>query len=229
MSYKYTSRNLLDEPHNYMYSEFKGEDFLSEYLENRINFLWNLAPNDHNEFTGLDKHVLNQAYNILTPKKNANLLRIPEAFIPKSYSNLPTLQKIVSPHSFTIKEKIETFELLEAILQNYLLERSLSHDVWLNRIVQRFEVTKKLGKYYLPGFRKSEGGYDDIRLYQVLSIILAFSYSQSKELQHLSTLLKVNDLLLSLPRALLNFEGNILSWNVGVVLEINAVSSFLES
>jgi len=229
MNYKYTARNLLDEPNNYMYSDFKGEVFLSDYLENRINLLCNLVMTYNCEFTDLDQHVSNEAFNVLSRNKSPALTKIPSNLIPQSFINLPSLNKLTPPKSFPNQEKIETFQLLEAILHSYLFGESLLTEVWLNRLVQRFEVTKKLGKYYLPGFRKSEGGYEDIRLYQVFSIVLAFAYSQSKRLQYLSTLLKVNDLLLSLPRGMFNFEGNIPSWNAGVVLEVNAVFSFLKS
>lgn len=229
MNYKYTARNLLDEPHNYMYSDFKGEEFLSDYLENRIYLLCNLVTSDHCEFTDLDQHVSNEAFNVLSRNKSSALTKIPSNLIPQSFDNLPSLHKSTLPKSFPNQEKIETFQLLEAILHSYLFGESLLAEVWLNRFVQRFEVTKKLGKYYLPGFRKSEGGYEDIRLYQVFSIVLAFAHSQSNHFQWLSTLLKVNDLLLSLPQEMFNFEGNIPSWNAGVVIEVNAVFSFLKS
>ena len=60
-------------------------------------------------------------------------------------------------------------------------------------------MTKKLYTEYPPGFRKGNGANDDIGLYKQLAIVLALAYVQNQNLQYLSTLLKVNDLLLSLP------------------------------
>jgi hypothetical protein len=70
---------------------------------------------------------------------------------------------------------------------------------WLDRLVQRFEVTKKLYEFYPPGFRKGEGDNSFIKPYWLLAMCLYLFYVQTNEIKYLSTLLKVSDLLCSLP------------------------------
>ena len=39
MDYEYTKTNRIQHPHNYMYSEYFGADFIDVYLQNRLKFL----------------------------------------------------------------------------------------------------------------------------------------------------------------------------------------------
>ena len=228
MKYLYTEKNLLEAPHNYMYSEFKGREFLENYYKNRIKLLLTLVMGEEDQFSTLDQNIFNEANKILIKLKNSSL-KIPDNLLPPSIGEVTPLNKIVLPQPFPNAEKIETLKLLDALLYEYINEESSAKEIWLSRLIQRFEVTKKLKEYYLPGFRKSEGSYYKIRLYQLLSIVLAIAHSQSGQFQYLSTLLKVNDLLLSLPLKMFDSEESISSWRMGVVLEIASISSILQS
>lgn len=228
MRYFYTEKNLLEEPHNYMYSEFKGREFLENYYKNRIKLLLTLVMGEEDQFSTLDQNIFNEANKILIKLKNSSL-KIPDNLLPPSIGEVTPLNKIVLPQPFPNAEKIETLKLLDALLYEYINEESSAKEIWLSRLIQRFEVTKKLKEYYLPGFRKSEGSYYKIRLYQLLSIVLAIAHSQSGQFQYLSTLLKVNDLLLSLPLKMFDSVESISSWRMGVVLEIASISSILQS
>ena len=101
--------------------------------------------------------------------------------------------------------------------------------VWVDRLLQRFEVNKKLRMEYLPGFRKGLGKDDDIRLYQCFSLILSLSYLQQGGLQYLSTLLKLNDLLLSLPKEILVGNDSYGYWAMGTIVELFAVQKLASS
>ena len=130
--------------------------------------------------------------------------------------------------SFPNKETVDSFELLDTLLTNILIgsdSLDINNEIysWLNALVQRFEVTKKLWSQYLPGFRKGQGVNDNLVLYQYFSLILAISYYEHSELQYLSTLLKVNDLLLSLDYSSTDSVKGISCWGLGVLLEVFAV------
>jgi len=118
--------------------------------------------------------------------------------------------------------------LLDTLLTNILIgsdSLDINNEIysWLNALVQRFEVTKKLWSHYLPGFRKGQGVNDNLVLYQYFSLILAISYYEHSELQYLSTLLKVNDLLLSLDYSSTDSVKGISCWGLGILLEVFAV------
>ena len=228
MTYLYTQKNLLEEPHKYMYSEFKGREFLDHYFENRINLLKTLVLCGKNEFSSLDQNIFNEANKIILKTKNLNI-KIPNNLLPPSINEVTPLNRTNLPQSFPNAHKIETKKLLDGLLYAFINKDCPTKEIWLSRLIQRFEVTKKLNEYYLPGFRKSDGSYNKIQLYQLFSIILAIAHSQSGQLQYLSTLLKVNDLILSLPVNMFDTKDSVLSWRMGVVLEIVSVSSILKS
>ena len=101
---------------------------------------------------------------------------------------------------FSIAAAVNTEHLLGALLAAQLgvALDGLVKD-WLDRLVQRFEVTKKLYASYPPGFRKGEGANTSVRLYWLLALSLCLFYAQTRNLKYLNVLLKVNDLLISLP------------------------------
>ena len=59
---------------------------------------------------------------------------------------------------------------------------------WLDQVLQRFEVSKKLRTRYLPDFRKCESRHDHIGLYQYLSVVLGLAFFKFSKFQYLSTL-----------------------------------------
>jgi hypothetical protein len=104
----------------------------------------------------------------------------------------------------TIAEPVTTLDLLHALIAVQLTsDQGANTKVWLDRLVQRFEVTKKLYESYPPGFRKGEGSNTSVRLYWLFSLALCLFYARSNEIKYLSTLLKVCDLLCSLPESVL--------------------------
>ena len=77
--------------------------------------------------------------------------------------------------------------------------QSVSGSLWLDRLIQRFEVSKKLYTRYQPGFRKGQGESGQVDLYRQLGLVLCLRYHATGQLRYLSTLLKLTDLLCSLP------------------------------
>ncbi|RYH01064.1 hypothetical protein EU805_15815 [Salipiger sp. IMCC34102] len=70
---------------------------------------------------------------------------------------------------------------------------------WLDRLVQRFEVTKRLHARYDGRLRKPSGSFDDLALYARLAVVLAHKVARTQDLKWLNALLKLNDLLCSRP------------------------------
>jgi hypothetical protein len=68
---------------------------------------------------------------------------------------------------------------------------------WLDKLVQRFEVTKRLYDYYPAGFRKGYGEYQRIEQYWLMALALCLYYEKFKKIKYLSTQLKLTDILCS--------------------------------
>ena len=99
---------------------------------------------------------------------------------------------------------------------------------WLDYLVQRFEVTKKIYKIYLPGFRKGNGETDIIRLYWLFSLSLTLYYAKTKNIKYLSTLLKINDLLCSLGSYFIR-KVPIQGLELVLLIEVDSIKSLARS
>ncbi|MBK7901047.1 MAG: hypothetical protein IPJ99_17330 [Betaproteobacteria bacterium] len=172
MSYPYSAENRLDVPHAYMYAPFGGRTFLHAYVADREKRLAARLPFGH--------------------------LRPSDSFAPRLIEAARRRASLASPHAFSPGGRTELQPLLAALLASLARGDLATAQPWLNRILQRFEVSKKLYTAYAPSFRKGEGEMRDPACYAELALCLALAYSMSGHLQYLSTLLKLVDLLLSL-------------------------------
>lgn len=172
MTYPYAAENRLDAPHAYMYAPFGGKDFLAAYVADRRARLALHLQGACCPPQGILKDALAAAARGL-----ASATR-PEAFSPD--------------------ERTPLQPLLAALLGVLASGDVAAARPWLVRVIQRFEVSKKLYAAYAPGFRKGEGEASDPARYAELALCLALAHALSGQLQYLSTLLKLVDLLLSL-------------------------------
>lgn len=218
MIYSYSQTNRLEEPHAYMYTPFQGEKFLDSYLSSRMDTLRFLAIDSH-ENTDPDFRLADYSLSVLKTQFNANSSGAGEKFQALSAHEKPQLAKqsaindgllagLAQPLSLmTTGNPVTTLNLSHALIASQLLNKQdINIKEWLDRLVQRFEVTKKLYETYLPGFRKGEGSNKMIRLYWLFALALCLYYARSLEIKYLSTLLKVSDLLCSLPVEMLQRE-----------------------
>ena len=122
-----------------------------------------------------------------------------QLFTP-SHSN-PTDEKNLKYEleRFSLSQEVDTKLLLLTLIKLHIAGDYINTTFWMDRLVQRFEVSKKLYQGYLPGFRKGEGSCDNIAIYWLFSLALSFRSYGPKRLKYLNTLLKVCDLLGSLP------------------------------
>ena len=185
-NYEYTEVNRLKKPHNYMYTPYFGVEFVQSYFDDRSNKIEKFkARKDKQDIGTIDAYFCTAS--TLKLEKGQKLLPI----------NFKDIVENIA--SFNLKNKIVTEKLLTSLLVSQLNnENEKLIKEWLDRLVQRFEVTKKIYEIYLVGFRKGRGSKDMVRLYWIFALLLALYFSETKNIKYLNTLLKVNDLLCSL-------------------------------
>ncbi len=181
MNYIYTAENRLETPHTYAYAEFGGEEFLAAYVRDRRRSTARIG----------------QVIREMEFDDVARLLRDELAAsggMPSSGDALAAL------HALELDQTVDTARLLDCLLDAHLADvREPVVARWLDRLIQRFEVSKRLYARYRPGFRKGDGDAGHAQPYLMLATILCLNYGANRRLNHLSTLLKLADLLCSLP------------------------------
>ena len=68
---------------------------------------------------------------------------------------------------------------------------------YLEKLIKKFEVSKKLYCTYSKSFKKIDNQFKSIDIYKKLSLLLIITYIQDSNNRYLSTLLKINDLISS--------------------------------
>lgn len=175
MNYQFRVQDPFVEKIVYNYSPFGGQEFLSCYLQSRTNFY----PPDsfHPKYSENDLLIT----NLLSSINSFSIISSPS----------PSLSSFDFQSSISLKELLSSL-LIEFVSYNFSLS-----SFWLNKIVQRFEVSKKLFSFYQPGFKKGYGDIDELSLYVSFGLALSFHSISTNSLQSLSTLLKLNDFMLS--------------------------------
>jgi len=210
MTYIYTKENRLETPHPYMYTPYQGVEFLHAYRDSRLSLIESLQDKGCNE-NKVDQGLWWRASKkILTEiqVKDNEFLAIFENLYrnTQAYDCLLTeqeLDKNIDLNHFNTGKLIQTNMLLTALLSVQYDKETEQTKFWLDKLTQRFEVTKKLATEYPAGFRKGIGNKIDVRLYWLFSLCLSIRYASCQDLKFLSTLLKINDLLCSLPEEIL--------------------------
>jgi hypothetical protein len=181
MSYPYTSENRLISHNTYMYSAFKGFSFFGDYFRDRQAFLSDANSDD----SGRD------FLSILT-----------------GLFDLQDDMTTIAPLSeFDPTLPVQTNKLLMRLLIDFKSKQNNNWVDWLDRLVQRFEVTKKLYQAYQPGFRKGVGIYNDQSLYVAFSYLLTMYCLSNPHLKTINIMLKVNDTLVSVKPDLMAARG----------------------
>lgn len=212
MIYLYTKFNRLEEPHNYMYAPFGGADFLRAYRQDREVVLRRIAGAAAGD-AAFEVPVLDCLKRLGWDGAQLGQAMAQPLLLSTGSDPAADLAR------FSVTEPVDTSRLLEALLAAQLGEAGSEQvKVWLNRLVQRFEVTKKLYTTYHPGFRKGDGVHTLVRLYWLLALSLTLAYALTRSLKYLNTLLKVNDLLASLPSHL--FAGHLSVKLMTIVFEV---------
>jgi len=181
--YEYTSTDRLISPHKYMYTKYLGSDFLECYINDRLEFLKYFSSlNSSNKACKIDVALCNLANEFINNKSESLNL---------------TLENIDSLKSVT---EIDTYKLIKYLIHNLVSKtNNHHHKEWIDFLLQRFEVTKKIYEgYHKDKLRVGLGKNNLVNLYWVFSVLLVLIYYQTANLKYLSTILKVNDLICSL-------------------------------
>ena len=195
-----------------MYTKYQGSKFIDSYFKDRFKS-WNTLQqikenkNKNNLFLYskssivlkgiLDEHIFDESLKEITAwTKN---IKLGGTILDDTCINIASLT------TFNISNKVNSEQLLQSLIESQLNKGDeFLIKFWLDLLVQRFEVTKKIYENYPVNFRKGKGKNDIIHLYCLFSLSLTLFYCNTKSIKYLSTLLKVTDLLCSLGKDLLN-------------------------
>jgi len=214
MAYQYTQTNRLEEPHSYMYTQFEGEALLSSFNVARMASIRTLSAMPFSAAT-TEITFYNQVAAFLgkffdsigAGDRFRQVLSVSTHASGRTTDHSvddSTIEELSGQLSnFDLTEPVATQDLLHAIIAAQLVGVPDTRiKLWTDRLVQRFEVTKKLYATYLPGFRKGDGTNSAVQLYWLFALALSLNYVSTRQVKYLSTLLKVCDLLCSLPENL---------------------------
>jgi len=203
MNYDYTKINRLNYPHNYMYSSYQGKKFFNFYFQDRIKKIKSLQNINYEKYQQkLHQFIypqVNKYLNKILVKKFSNdiLLKKLNYNIKKNVSYNQYQFKPLS--SFSIKKEIEIKSLLFSLINLQLNQKNTNLvKFWLDLLIQRFEVTKKIFPKYKVNFRKGYGNSNIVSLYLMLAISLILFFCSTKKIKYMNTLLKLSDLICSL-------------------------------
>jgi hypothetical protein len=216
MKYEYTEINRIREPHKYMYTPYYGISFIDIYFKNRLKNIKRFDSLSTNHFSDIDLYFcvksISQLKEPLERLKEYWDLEI-DLYDHQMVDKMPTLieqDKMIQLDSFKLENEVDTESLLSCLILNQLRNKNnRSIKKWLNLLIQRFEVTKKMYKTYQKGFRTGKGREDNVRLYWMLALLLSLCYIETHNAKYLSSLLKVSDLLCSLSNEILTEQKTI--------------------
>ena len=171
-AYRYTDKDLLQNPEKYSFSKYEGIVFVSAYFENRIKTI-----------NYLKEQITQQPIKSLT--KWAKTRTKSKNRIKAKY-----------------KKNIGTASLLSEILQYQLLseqndEKDSTTHFWLSVFIRKYEVFKRIFTKYSPKLKKIGDDYSNLLTYVLLSINLQLYFRQNQNLKFLNTSLKINDMVCS--------------------------------
>lgn len=113
--------------------------------------------------------------------------------IVRKKHNLLSIEKAIKV-SKNNTNKIET----EDFLKNCIITMpNLELENKINKLIKKFEITKKIFTKYDNELNKNSERYNNISNYILLSIICLKLYKKNKNLKFLNTTLKLNDIVIS--------------------------------
>lgn len=175
MGYIYTETNRFEKPHNYMYSNVNQKRYISDYSKDRV-------IRSKKYFDEKCEKIFRKSYGKLF-HENINY------FLEKNTQKFDY---------FSMQEKINTSELLKYLAPIIFEDRLAEVDFFVSKLLQRFEVSKKLFTFYSSDIRNGEGDSNDIEIYARFALCLSLAYQKTGHLQYLSSQLKLLDIILSL-------------------------------
>jgi hypothetical protein len=246
VTYAYSARNLLVEPHHYMYAPFEGAPLLDAFFQARRQVMRQLdgggEPSDRGQVMPI-AHLMDRNLALRCPVTHQMWRQeLGDAALFEPERDLPLFpaESTVSFERFSVETEVKTSALLEAMLVASVPEKMVpgktvptdfeqSMPVWLDRVIQRFEVTKRLYESYQPGFRKGCGDYQSPQRYWLFALILSLSLSREQRLKHLNVLLKVCDLLCSMSATELKESAPAGGMQIVLAMELASIGALIKA
>ena len=197
--YKYSNFDRLKVPNSYMYTEYIGNQFIEIYYQNRQSII-NFYQSDEyrNTLNNKNLHIMNK----LKFQINKFIDKFEIAYKDFNFTDEDkSLSEIQIPYKGEILNReanIDINEVLNYVIYDFNNSSSeFSRKLYLNKLLRKFEVRKKIYRFYDQNFRESYGRFDDLEIYLKLKIALIIYYTESLEIQYLNTILKISDTLCS--------------------------------
>jgi hypothetical protein len=183
MTYRYVSQSLLEEKYHYRYTAFEGPEFLSEYLRAREDLCRRLR--DTPSVVGDSERARRIAESVT------------RAFGAAGQTD--TDGREVSP-AVPGRQAFETADLLGDVWDLSRRRPGAAHE-WVEALLRKFEVTKRLYTAYDASMRPASGDCWQPYNYALFAAILLDAYRADQDVRYLNGSLKLLDLVDALSRA----------------------------
>ena len=196
--YKYTKNNLLNYKENYMYSDFEGKNFINDFIISRKSFqnkLKELIWSSNHKIRPLDIGIKFILFNLKNDQEKIKYSQFRESILKDFNKDQPKFNSII------YKENFDTSEFFTSLIYELILYDNniqlLKNEI--GKIIQRFEVSKRIHNKYEKKFSNGYGSSKNIKLYIILSCLLNLYYLRTSSLPSLNCNLKIMDLIISQP------------------------------
>lgn len=232
MSYVYSAVDRIKAPCSYQYTAFEGKPFLEKYAAARDRAIERLRPAlpaaSADTRIG-DERVWGRIICFLASLKALEGYRGELEHLSRG-EWAATLPDYDAEPVEDDGGAIRTGNLLALLIRRCVepSTRDEEAEKWAGRLVQRFEVTKKLYQHYGPELRKGTGSSGEVRLYATFGVLLALLYGGGGSLKYLNCLLKVNDLISSVPERVQETSGASAPACLALISEVAFVEDLLQ-
>lgn len=163
---------------------------------------------------GVPEKKINYSYSTFFGEQFIDAWRSTRKSIYSNYRG-ETLENLSIEKLFEILEvDPETIGTLSIIKDWYFGDMSIFYPD-INLLLKRFEVVKKIYDEYDGNFRPlNKTKFNNFNCYLTFGHLLVTCFEQTKKLQYLNSLLKLNDILCSLKQRLSNEEKEVLTFLV---------------
>ncbi len=190
VAYRYTQKNLLAERYHYMYTPYEGPDFLRAYLAQRQAIRDQLGEN-RERLLAEESTEAALAEEICRAVSGTLRNGAPTPLRSRVLQTLPA-----QPGACEFATQVLLLDLWQCHL-HYPERAAQECPAWLDFLIKRFEVAKRLYIGYGADLKPRIRSYDQLESYALLAALLMYRYRQTPNLKYLNTVLKLVDLLAS--------------------------------
>lgn len=195
--YRYTEKNLLEEPCYYMYTPYEGREFLAAFLAHRRA----------------------AAQALLRQRPATTAERPPDVVLAEEFTAAALSERRATAD---VQRHLRSMEVLPArpgevsvdtrgvlldLWQAYLYlpdDGDRLAAPWLEFFLKRFEVTKKIYSSYSAALKPSTHDYRNLDHYASLAALITYRYRVTRDIRLLNSSIKLIDLLLSVDNSALS-------------------------